>query len=157
MYRRSRAPYVPNREMYLNHYRQRGSGGLPVFKGVYQDGSGLLTNFFRAVLPILRSTAASAGKTILSTGAKTLSDIVSGKSVKRAVTERGIEGLKDIGRDVAGRAVTALGKQQQKGGRATSNRRQTSRKRKSRVSDIFDDLAQLPAANKRKKHHSCVR
>lgn len=108
---RNRVPFIPNRALYENHYRLRG-GVLPVFRGTYQDGSGLLSNLFRSALPILKSTALSAGKTLLKSGADVLSDISSGRAdIKTAIKQRGMEGLKSVGRDVLGRTVGAIREQ----------------------------------------------
>lgn len=156
LYRRTRVPYVPNRDLYLQHYRQTGGGNLPVFKGVYQDGSGLLGDIFRAALPMLRSSALSAGKTLLSSGAKALSDIVSGRNVKKAVTDRGLEGLKEIGRDVASRAVRAFGKSQ-RGGRQRRKPAERKAKTTKRTRDVFDTPSRLDNSTKRRRtDKTCV-
>ncbi len=99
-----RISYVPNRETYRNHYG--AGGGIPgVFKGdIYQDGygiGGVIASLFRRVLPVIASTAKSAGKTLLRSGARVLSDVVSGeRDLKSSLREHGIEGLKSIVTDI---------------------------------------------------------
>lgn len=143
-YGRRRVTYIPNRQLYQDHYRVVGPSGLPVFHGVYQDGSGLLSNIFRAALPILKSSAISAGKTLLSSGAKAFSDVVAGRDIKSTVTHRGMEGIKEVGRDIATRTANALSRQH-RGGRAigggggASKSRVRKRKPKQQSSDIFYD------------------
>ena len=146
---RRRVPYIPDRSVYKLHYNSAG-GGLPVFRGVYQDGSGLLSNIFRSALPILKS----AGKTLLKSGARALTDVVEGKDIKTAIKHRGVEGLKTVGRDMLGRAETAL--------RQTGGRRRVSttlvrpgRKRsvqsitKKACSDIFDERNSIDIKKRR--------
>ena len=76
-------PYVADPFLYRQHY----GGAIPVLRGtVHQDGYGLGSLFgsvLRSVLPALKSTAVSAGKTLLRSGAQAMGDIVSGeRSVK---------------------------------------------------------------------------
>lgn len=138
-----RVHYIPsNRDLYLTHYRQAG-GRLPVFRGAYQDGSGLLGDLFRSAIPLLKSTALSAGKTLFSSGAKVLSDIARGKDVKSSVARRGMEGLKEVGRDVLSRTIGAKKTRKRQRGagltRHTTQRPSYSTKRASnRPVDIFD-------------------
>lgn len=100
-----RTPYRPNPELYRLHYGQ----GLPVFIGdVQQDGYGLggfLSSLFRKVMPIvsktvvpfLKQTAKTAGKSLLKTGTQVLSDVVlDDKNLKESVKRRGKEGVRDF-------------------------------------------------------------
>lgn len=126
---RRRVPYIPNPSAYKNFY---SGAGLPVFQGTYQDGSGLLGNIFRTALPILKPFIATAGKTLLKSGAAALQDIISGeRDVKTALRTRGLEGLKQVGSDI-GKRFLGNG-QQQKGGQ-----RRTARRKRTLTTDIFD-------------------
>lgn len=132
MYRR-RVPYIADNALYKDFYR---GGNLPVFRGVYQDGSGLIGNFFRSVIPIVKPILASAGKTLLKTGVSALDDVLSGeRDFKRILKRRGIEGLKTVGKDVTEQALKSL-KTEQSGGWRGQKRK--TRKRK-RTPDIFDN------------------
>lgn len=145
---RSRVTYIPNRDLYRNYYRLSGAG-LPVFHGIPQNGSGLLSDIFRMAMPILKS----AGRTILSSGADVISDIVSGKDLKSSVTNRGLQGLRTVGRDIAS---TISGKHQ--GGRVRPASKKTRKRRiqkvKTRNSDIFDAVTN-GAPSKRRKRSPC--
>lgn len=136
MYRR-RVPFIADASLYKDYYR---GGNLPVFRGVYQDGSGILGSFFRSAIPILKPILASVGKTLLSTGATALNDVLTGESnIKTALKKRGVEGLKTVGRDLTERALKKL-KTRQEGGRRQRRRNvNTPRKRKQSV-DIFDKI-----------------
>jgi len=79
-----RAQYVCNPRLYKEHY----GGGLPTFIGdVTQDGygiGGLIAGLFRglvpllskSVVPILKTTAKAAGKSMLRSGANVVKDVV---------------------------------------------------------------------------------
>lgn len=145
-----RVPYVVNPDLYRDYYR---GSGLPVFKGSYQDGSGLLSSIARFALPLLKGFAKSAGKTFLRSGAQALSDVVSGeKDIKTALRQRGLESLKQIGKNTSGQILNAIdGKQT--GGRRRKRKRTTRNTRNIRDSDIFDEELVSRVAGKK----TCVR
>lgn len=144
-YARGRAVYVPNRSIYHQHYTSTG-GGLPVFKGVYQDGSGLLSNIFRFALPILKST----GKTLLSSGVNALSDVMGGKDVKSAIKQRSVEGLKNVGNDMIGRAKYALRQRGAGGGRTHRATTVVCRKRRANSTKAESDIFTSPVFSENK-------
>ena len=160
---RRRIPYIPNRSLYKDYYRASGGGGLPVFRGIHQDGSGLLGNIFRFAMPLVKS----AGKTLLKSGAEALSDVVSGeKDIKSALKERGLQGLQQVGRNVTGRLLGALDdgatREQQGGRRRRYSKRSTrttvaakGRKRKQRETDIFDNELLSPPVTPACKRKNC--
>lgn len=102
VYRR-RVPYIADPSLYKDYYR---GAGLPAFRGTTVDGSGLLGNFLRSALPIIKPFAISAGKNLLRSGAAALSDVVSGeKDVKTDLKQRSLEGLKHVGKDISSRLL----------------------------------------------------
>ena len=146
-----RVPYTPNVNANHQHY---GGGIDRVFKGdIYQDGYGLggiFGSLFRKVVPILKRTAMSAGKTLLKSGADALGDVISGeKGIMSAIKDRGKEGLKQVGSDVKNVVVKSIRGKEQGGGGGSVCVRARSRKRKR---DIFDQDQTLC---KRKKRTSC--
>ena len=59
----------------------------------------------RGVAPILKS----AGKTLLRSGAEVLGDVISGdRDFSEAVRERGLAGLKSVGRNVTNKVLSSL-------------------------------------------------
>ena len=134
--------FLPNSKAYHHHYR----GALPAFRGtIYQDGYGLGSIFgslFRSAIPFLKSTALSAGKTLLKSGAQAIGDVMSGeRDVKSALKHHGIRGLKEVGKDVSSSVIRRLNTNQQGSG--------LRRKTRKRLNDIFD--SQLPI--KRRRYH----
>ena len=141
-----RVPYIPDHNLYRDYYK---GSGLAVFKGNFQDGSGILSNIMRYALPIVKSVGKTVGKSVLRSGADVLRDVISGeRDIKTALRQRGLEGLKHVGTELAGKV---LGSVKQKGGRR--RRRQTKatpRKRKrAEVLDIFD------ISTKRRNKRAC--
>jgi len=142
--------FVPDRRAYHRHY----GGALPVFRGtVYQEGYGLGNIFgslFRSVLPILKTTAASAGKTLLRSGAQALGDIVSGeRDVASALKHHSMEGLKNVGKDVLTNISSTLNPEQSGSGR----RKIRKRRRIRAVEDIFDSGARPTMRRKKRRLH----
>ena len=95
-----RAQYVCNSKLYKEHYGR----GLPTFIGdVVQDGygiggviaslfRGLVPLFSKSVVPVLKTTAKAAGRTMLRSGANIVKDVVLekkklGDSLKRQAVE----------------------------------------------------------------------
>lgn len=103
MSRVARQQYVPDYELYNTHY---SGAGIPVFRGTHQDGSGLISDIFRKAIPILKPLAQTATKALIKTGARALTDIVTGSDVKSTLRKRALEGLKEVGRDVGGQIIT---------------------------------------------------
>ena len=140
-----RVPYIPNSSLYRRHYGH----GLPVFSGdLHQQGYGIgsfFASLFRKVMPlvsktvvpILKNTAKSAGKSLLRTGTKVLSDVVlDNTNIKESIKRRGKEGFNEF-----------IGKaSEMKGGSYNRKRRGTKRlqisnpekNRKRCKKDIFD-------------------
>lgn len=124
-------PFVADPEAYRDHYAQRG-GNLPIFHGLsHQDGygigGGIFSNIFKAIVPVLKKTARSAGKTLLKSGTQVLADVVSGeRDIKSAVKRRGLEALDEVGAKVKKSVVNDVF-----GARSlASRRRKTSSKRR---------------------------
>ena len=143
-----RVPYTPNVNAYHQHY---GGGIGPVFKGdIYQDGYGLggiFGSLFRKVVPILKSTAMTAGKTLLKSGADALGDVISGeKDIMSAIKDRGKEGLKQVGSDVKDVVVNSIRGTKHKCGGGGLRLDAHRRKRKR---DIFAQ-DQIPCRKKKK-------
>ncbi|XP_064622354.1 uncharacterized protein F54H12.2-like [Lineus longissimus] len=98
-------------------------------------------------LPVLKSAAKSAGKTILKTGAEFAGDILAGKSVKDAAKQRALQAGKTMGRDFLSAAAGTFSGTRRKSAhkkrkhsdpppiRRPVKRRRTSKKRHS---DVFD-------------------
>ena len=102
-------PYVADPLLYRQHY----GGAIPVFRGtIYQEGYGLGSLFgsvLRSVLPALKSTAISAGKTLLRSGAQAVGDVLSGeRNVKEAIRKRGMSGLKTVRKNITARVLNSL-------------------------------------------------
>jgi len=94
-----------SRHLYEDYYRDQsgGAGAMPVFVGRrYQRGHGLAQTigglFKRFVVPLVAPHAKRIGKQILGNVAKTgmevVGDVMSGRSVKEAVKDRGLSGIK---------------------------------------------------------------
>ena len=90
---------------------------------MYQDGYGLggiLGSISRKVVPILKSTAMSACKTLLNSGADALAEVISVESGEKdiisAIKDRGEEGLKLVGSDVKDVVRPIKGKNRERGG-----------------------------------------
>lgn len=124
---RRQVPFVAD----YNLYRRQYGGGIPVFKGThFQQGYGLGSLFgslARGVLPILKS----AGKEMLKSGAQALGDVISGdRDFGEVVRERGLAGLKNVGRNVTQQVANVLdGKVSSTPSRKRHQR--TARKRKT--------------------------
>ena len=125
-------PYVCNAEAYKEHY---GHGLNRAFVGdIVQEGyglggliSGLVRRAIPFVLPILKKTAKSAGKTLVKRGSNILKDVVlEKKNLKQSLKRHAESGLGEILED--------LGKQTGKG-RPFCNKK---RKRQKVKEDIFD-------------------
>lgn len=124
-------PYVCNSKAYKQHY---GHGLDRAFVGdVVQEGyglGGLISSLVRRaiplLLPVLKQTAKTAGKTLVKRGSNVLRDVVlEKKNLKQSLKRHAASGLSDILED--------LGKQTGKGRRLCK-----SRKRRKLNRDIFD-------------------
>lgn len=132
---RRQIPYVADYSL----YRQQYGGAIPVFKGThFQQGYGLGSLFgslARGVLPVLKT----AGKTFLKSGAQVIGDVISGdRDFTEAVRERGMDGLRTVGRNVTNDVLSRLDDRQP----ARSPAQRRIRKRRlhptTRKGDIFD-------------------
>lgn len=99
-----RKVYKCNPYCFETHYLHKG-GNIPVFVGApTQRGHGGLGGIFsglaKMAVPLLKSAAKSAGKTILKSGAQFAGDILSGKNIKEAAKRRALDAGKNIGKDV---------------------------------------------------------
>ena len=142
-----RVPFVADLGAYRQHYGQRG-GNLPIFRGLsHQDGygvgGGIFSNIFKAIVPVLKNTAKSAGKTLLKTGTRVLTDVVSGeRDIKSALKRRGLEALGEVGTNVKKRVVNdvfgadSTGRKKRRGAppKRLKKRQTTTRGRRSRKS-----------------------
>lgn len=124
-------PYVCNPKAYKEHY---GRGLNDAFVGnIVQEGyglgglfSGLMRQAIPLLLPVLKQTAKTAGKTLVKRGSNVLKDVVlEKKNLKQSLKRHAAGGLSDILED--------LGKQ-------TGRGRPFCKKRKRRKikGDIFD-------------------
>ena len=127
-----RVTYVCNPKAYKEHY---GRGLDRAFVGdIVQEGyglGGLISSLVRRaiplLLPILKQTAKTAGKTLVKRGSNVLRDVVlEKKNLKQSLKRQATSGLSDI--------LDDLGKQTGKGRRLCKGRKR--RKRNNR--DIFD-------------------
>lgn len=141
-----RVPYVADPDIYKEYY---SGSGLPIFRGTYQDGSGLFSSIGKFAFPLLKNFAKSAGKTLLRSGAQALSDVVSGESdIKSVLRQRGLESLKEIGKTTTGQILNAIdGKQS--GGRR--RKRKPSPRSRGYNWDIFDDQELVERVNSKKR------
>jgi len=124
--------YVCNPKLYKEHY---GAGLNSAFIGdLVQDGyglggflSGLAKNIIPIVMPFIKSTAKSVGKTLVKKGADVFKDVVvEKKNLKGSVKRHAESGLDEI--------LENLSKQSGKG--KTSSRCKV--KRRKIETDIFD-------------------
>lgn len=103
-----RKVYCCNARLYDDHFLQTGKG-LPIFIGSKgQRGYGLggiFSSIAKAAIPMLKSAAKSAGKTLLKSGAEFASDVLQGRNVKEAAKQRAINAGKTIGRDLLSSTV----------------------------------------------------
>jgi len=92
-----------SRRLYEDYYANQSGGTMPVFVGRrHQRGHGLAQTigglFKRFVVPLVAPHAKRIGKQILGNVAKTgmevVGDVMEGRSVKEAVKERGLSGIK---------------------------------------------------------------
>jgi len=92
-----------SRRLYQDYYANQSGGMMPVFVGRrHQRGHGLAQTigglFKRFVVPLVAPHAKRIGKQILGNVAKTglevVGDVMEGRSVKEAVKERGLSGIK---------------------------------------------------------------
>ena len=96
--------------MYENYYADQSGSGIPVFVGQrHQRGHGLgqtISGLFkRFVIPFVAPRAKEVGKKILGnvvkTGMEMVGDVVSGRSAKESLKERGLAGIKRTITDIA--------------------------------------------------------
>lgn len=138
-----RVPYVCNPHLYREHYGR----GLATFQGdVMQDGYGLgniIGGLFRSiiplatkhVLPIIKTVASAAGKTLLRRGANIAKDVIlERKGLKSSVKHHGKRTLQDILSSV-GKEVNRSQKGSGRRGGPCKKKRRLGRKPKT--SDIF--------------------
>ena len=130
------------------HHSQKG-GGFPIYVGAgVQRGhgiGGLFSGLAKMAMPLLKSAAKTAGKSLLSSGASFAGDVLKGKNIKAAAKKRALQAGKNIGKDVfssvKGMARTAIGQNKKRKATSTATslrqakRRRTSKKNKG--SDIF--------------------
>lgn len=139
-----RLPYRgPDTLSCVRHYassnQRGGAGAYPVFSGSrYQRGSGIGDIFgsvWRAAVPFLKRTAASAGRYALKSGQRLLEDIEQGKSLKEAAGARLAEAKQDALNKVLGQSGSGRKRRRKKqlGGRRRVKRIVAS----SRRGDIF--------------------
>ena len=139
-----RTQYIPDKDKWTAHY---GGADLSPFKGtVYQEGyglGGLFSSLAKKVLPVLTKTILptikSAGKTLVRSGAEALTDVISGeKDIASAFRERGEEGLRTIGSNVAKSIVNAVGSPQKTTRKRRATRQSSKKTKRQRKKDIFD-------------------
>ena len=116
-----RTIYKPSSQLYVDYYKQQGSG-LPYFQGrQYQQGFGIgniLGGLFRSVMPLIKKTAVPLikkgakilGREALSTGSNILKGMVETRGkvpIKKIVAREAKKGLKRAaGRIVHGRGLS---------------------------------------------------
>ena len=135
-------------QCYAHHYSQKG-GGFPVYVGAgVQRGhgiGGLFSGLAKMALPLLKSAAKTAGKSLLSSGAQFAGDLLKGRNIKDAAKRRALQAGKNIGNDVLssvrGFGQSAIGQNKKRrssasaGSQRQAKRRRTSKKKQ--LSDIF--------------------
>ena len=133
----TRVPYVCDGKAYREHYGR----GLPTFHGeIIQQGYGignLLGGFFKSLIPlaskhvapILKKSAASAGKSLLRSGANVIKEVaLEKKNLKDSLKRHAKTSLEDILQDVVGG---------QKGRGLRCKKTKRLRKSKKSSKDIF--------------------
>jgi len=139
--------YICDPHCYANH--QQKGGGFPIYVGAgVQRGhgiGGIFSGLAKMAMPLLKSAAKTAGKSLLSSGAQFAGDVLKGKSIKESAKRRALEAGKNIGKDVfssvkgMARTVVSQNKKRKASSTATSQRkakrRRTSKNKKG--SDIF--------------------
>jgi len=98
--------------MYENYYADQSGSGISVFVcQCHQRGHGLGQTinglFKRFVIPFVAPRAKEVGKNtlgnVVKTGMEMVGDVVSGRSAKESLKERGLAGIKRYRASVAGR------------------------------------------------------
>jgi len=96
--------------MYDNYYADQSGSGIPVFVGQrhqrgHELGQTISGLFKRFVIPFVAPRAKEVSKKILGnmvkTGMEMVGDVVSGRSVKESLKERGLAGIKRTITDIA--------------------------------------------------------
>lgn len=142
-------PYHPedSSSFYESYYSDQVGYGLsmPVYQGrTIMTGNGIgsvFSGLFRSALPMIKRGAKSIGKSLLSTGAGVLGDVMDGKSIKQAASSR----FRDTGRGILGDLMGTLGAGKTTKGRVKKGKRkQTGRgimrkNRKKLKIGIFDN------------------
>ena len=71
-----------------NYYLNQSGGGIPVFRGATRQRGyglgGIFSNLFRRIAPVLKNVAKTAGKQLVKTGANFVTDVIDGKTLKKA-------------------------------------------------------------------------
>ena len=143
--------YVPSQHCFDCHYQVQKGGGsshFPIYSGAgVQKGygiGGLFSGLAKMAIPMLKTAAKSAGRTLLKSGVQFAGDLAQGKNFKQAAKQRALEAGKSIGSNVLANvrqiAVNNLGNKKRKPSRTTASLKKAKRKRTStanRSSDIF--------------------
>lgn len=116
-------------DFYADYYNAQVGNGMSVYAGrpmmTSMRGHGfgsMFAGLARAALPLLKRSAATAGKSLLRTGANVLEDVMAGKDIKTAAASRfkhaGKELLGDLGEEL--RAAKARRAMTKSSGRAST-------------------------------------
>ena len=121
-----------------SYYLNQSGGGLPVFHGsTRQRGygiGGIFSNLFRTIAPALKNVAKTAGKQLVKTGANFVTDVIDGKSLKKAA----LTNLSSGGQELISSLSSKLSSRKRGGvKRKTSNTAVVKRKRRRITKDIF--------------------
>lgn len=72
---------------------QKGRGSDKYVAYYNHRGYGFFSSFYKLLFPILKSVGREVGREALVTGAKTLTDVVEGKTLKESAVNRSKEGV----------------------------------------------------------------
>lgn len=90
--------------------QQKGRGSDRYIAFYNHRGYGFFSSFYKLLIPILKSIGKEVGKEALSTGAKTLVDVVEGKKLKESVKNRSKQGIHNLMEKGASATKTGSGK-----------------------------------------------
>lgn len=135
-------PYVCCTKKYEEHYANQTGSGLSYYQGsAIQKGYGLggiFRRFFRAAFPFLVKGTRTIGKEALRTGSRVASDVLSGQNFEEALKTRTKESGKHLAQKAIDKVQSMVGQGQYKRKRKKQKRIISSKVRKVRGRDIFD-------------------
>lgn len=135
-------PYTCCTKKFEDYYAGQTGNGLPFYRGtVLQRGYGIggfFAKLFRRAIPLFMSGAKTIGKEALRTGTMVAGDVLAGENFKSALKTRAKETGKKLARKAVQKADEMIGHGKLKRKRKSLNRFISSKARKVKGRDIFD-------------------